>query len=342
MSKLANDIRVEYAASRPGARGEQSRSGADPGTNPGAGAAATRVRSAGLGGGLLLAVLSATSFGMSGPLARGLLSIGWSPGAIVLGRMGVGMLVLAPFAAVSLRGRWRQLRARAQYVALYGVLALAGAQFCYFSAVATMDVAPALLIEYTSPVAVVVWLWLRQGQRPRPLTLIGAGVAAVGLALVLNLASGADLAWPGVAWALAAMVGATVYFLISADADTGLPPVALVGSSLVVAVLTLLALAAVGVLPLHATFHAVSYATGSVPWWAPVLMLGLVTTALAYTTGIAAARSLGARIASFVALLEVVAAVGFAWLLVDQLPGLTQLIGGIVIILGIVLVKLAD
>ena len=49
--------------------------------------------------------------------------------------------------------------------------------------------------------------------------------------------------------------------------------------------------------------------------------LGVVTAAIAYTTGIAASRRLGSRLASFVALLEVVAAVGFAWLLLDQLPG---------------------
>ena len=53
----------------------------------------------------------------------------------------------------------------------------------------------------------------------------------------------------------------------------------------------------------------------------PLLVLGLVTAALAYATGIAASRRLGSRLASFVALLEVVAASCFAWLLLDQLPG---------------------
>jgi drug/metabolite transporter (DMT)-like permease len=301
-----------------------------------------RTPSRGFGGGLLLAVISAASFGMSGSLARGLISTGWSPGAIVLSRIGVAAIVVAPFAAVSLRGRWRQLRAQARQVLLYGVLAVAGAQFCYFSAVATMDVAPALLIEYTAPAAVVAWLWVRQGQRPRPLTLAGAGLAAVGLVLVLDLLSGADLAWSGLAWALAAMVGATAYFLISADTGNGLPPMALAGAGLVVGALTLGALAVVGVLPMHATFRATSYATGSTPWWVPLLLLGLVTAALAYTTGIAASRRLGSRVASFVALLEVVAGVCFAWLLVDQVPGFSQLAGGLLVIAGVVVVKLGE
>jgi drug/metabolite transporter (DMT)-like permease len=299
-------------------------------------------KSRGVGGGVLLAVISATSFGMSGSLADGLLSTAWSPGAIVLARIGIAAVVLAPFAAASLRGRWRLLRAQVPQVLVYGVVAVAGAQFCYFSAVAAMDVAPALLIEYTAPAAVVAWLWIRHGQRPRRLTVAGAGLAAVGLVLVLDLLSGADLEWSGVAWALAAMVGATAYFLISADRDSGLPPLALAGAGLVVGALALAVLGTVGVLPMHSSTHGVTYAIGGTPWWAPLLLLGLVTAALAYTTGIAASRRLGSRVASFVALLEVVAGVGFAWLLVDQLPGVWQLIGGLLIIAGVVTVKIAD
>ena len=300
------------------------------------------VGSRGVGGGVLLAIASATSFGLSGPLATGLLATGWSPGAIVLARIGIAAVGLAPFALASLRGRWGLLRGQLTQLLVYGILAVAGAQFCYFSAVARMDVGPALLIEYTAPAAVVGWLWLRRGQRPRPLTVGGAVLAAAGLVLVLNLFSGAHLAWAGVAWALAAMVGATAYFLISADTGTGLPPLALAGVGLTVGTVVLALLGLLGVLPMHATAVSPTFATGAVPWWLPLLLLGLVTAALAYATGIAASRRLGSRVASFVALLEVVAAVGFAWLLVDQLPGPSQLAGGLLIIAGVVAVKLGD
>ena len=304
---------------------------------------ATDVRnSRGVGGGVLLAVLSATSFGLSGSLARGLIDAGWSPGAITLARIGIAALVLVPFAAASLRGRWRAVRAQAPLILVYGVLAVAGAQFCYFSAVALMDVGPALLIEYTAPAAVVAWLWLRHGQRPRPLVLAGAALAAAGLVLVLDLLSGADLAWSGVAWALAAMVGATAYFLISARPDSGLPPLALAGGGLLVGAVMLAVLGAVGILPMRASAQQTGYAIGAMPWWQPLLLLGLVTAALSYTTGIAASRRLGSRVASFVALLEVVAGVGFAWLLLAQLPGAAQLVGGLLIVAGVVVVKIAD
>src|SRR4051794_38096342 len=275
-------------------------------------------------GGLLLALVSAVSFGLSGSLARGLIDVGWSPSAVVLARLAVAAFVIAPFAARALRERWGLLRDNLRTFLLYGAVPVAGTQFAFFSAVAAMDVGPALLIEYTATAAIVAWLWLRHGERPRPLTLAGAGIAAVGLVLVLDLLSGADLALDGVLWALAAMLGAATYFVMSADTDSGVPPLALAGGGLAVGAVGLGALGVAGVLPMRATTASPTYAGDAVVWWLPFVGLGVVSAAIAYTAGIAASRRLGSRLASFVALLEVIAAVTFAWLLLDQLPSTPQ------------------
>src|SRR6478735_2015542 len=76
--------------------------------------------------GLAFALVSAATFGLSGPLARPLLEAGWSPGAIVLIRISIAALVVLPFGVVSLRGRWAVLRRNAGLVTVYGVLAVAG------------------------------------------------------------------------------------------------------------------------------------------------------------------------------------------------------------------------
>ena len=183
-----------------------------------------------------------------------------------------------------------------------------------------MQVGPALLIEYTAPAAVVGWLWLRHGQRPGPVTLAGAALAALGLVLVLDLVSGADLSLVGVLWALAAMVGAARTSSSPPTRTTACrrscwPPAGCWS-------------ARVGPRPARPG-RAAAAATPTarrrtpaptVAWWLPLLVLGVVTAALAYATGIAAGRRLGSRLASFVALLEVVAGVLFAWLLLGELP----------------------
>ena len=92
-------------------------------------------------------------------------------------------------------------------------------------------------------------------------------------------------------------------------------------------------------LPFAATTADVHFGDVSMAWWLPVLGLGVVTAALAYVTGIAATRRLGSRLASFVALTEVLAALGFAWVLLGQAPRSIQLLGAALVLLGVVIVK---
>lgn len=294
------------------------------------------------GAGLLLAVASATSFGLSGALARGLLDTGWSAGAAVGLRVAIAAAVLLVPGILALRGRWHLVRDNAGIVAVYGISAVAGAQLCYFYAVTYMQVSVALLLEYTAPVAVVMWLWLRHGHRPSGLTLLGAAIAACGLVLVLDVVSGAELSTVGVLWALGAMVGAASYFVISADESNGLPGISLAAGGLLVGGALLLGAAAIGVLPFDVSTADAVYAGFSLPWWQPVLALGLVTAAFAYVTGIAAGRRLGSRLASFVALGEVLAAVLWTWLLLGELPRAIQLAGGLLVLAGVVVVKLGE
>jgi drug/metabolite transporter (DMT)-like permease len=65
-----------------------------------------------------------------------------------------------------------------------------------------------------------------------------------------------------------------------------------------------------------------------------------VAAVVAYVAGIGAARILGAPLASFVGLTEVLFAVLIAWLVLDELPSIVQAIGGTFIIAGIALVRL--
>ena len=288
------------------------------------------------------ALASALSFGLSGPLARGLLDTGWSPGAVTLIRIGLAATLVVPFGLAALRGRWHLLGRSAGTILGYGTFAVAGAQFCYFSAVQYMQVAPALLIEFTAPVAVVVWLWLRHGQRPSPVTVLGIVLAVLGLVLVVGLVSGTQVSLTGVLWALGSMVGCSVYFLLSAENGRGLPPLALASGGLVVGAVLLGLLAAGGLLPMAVTDAPAAYNGVDVAWWVPLVLLGLVTAAMAYSLGSAAIRRLGSRLASFVGLTEVLAALGWAWLLLAELPSTVQLLGAVLIVFGVAAVKLGE
>src|ERR1700712_1457551 len=145
----------------------------------------TSARTAGLG----FSVLSAASFGLSGPLGRGLMDAGWSSAAAVAARILLAAVVLVPVALVQLRGRWGVLRRNLPLVTVYGLVAVAGCQLAYFNAVERMPVGVALLIEYTAPVAVVGWSGRVDDGLP-PGVLAAAGLLLGGVALLLAGAVG--------------------------------------------------------------------------------------------------------------------------------------------------------
>ncbi|MEV0251072.1 DMT family transporter [Nocardia sp. NPDC050712] len=289
--------------------------------------------------GLLIAVASATSFGLAGSLARGLMDAGWSAAAAVAVRVLVAAVVLLPIAVIQLRGEWQLLRRNAGLITAYGFLAVAGTQLAYFNAVRHMEVGVALLIEYTAPIAVIGWLWVRHRERPGITTVAGGLIGITGLILVIDLRSGLAASWVGIVWALAAMIGAAAYFVLSAQGDGTLPGTVLAAGGLLIGGLALLVAGAAGLVPLRFATNPVVFQDFTVTWWLPVLALGTVTAAFAYVSGIAATRLLGSRLASFVALFEVLAALSFAWVLLGEAPRLIQLLGGALILVGVVVVR---
>ncbi len=74
----------------------------------------------------------------------------------------------------------------------------------------------------------------------------------------------------------------------------------------------------------------------------PVLGLSLLASVFGYVAGIGAARRLGAKLASFIGMAEVLFAILFAWLLLGQLPSAVQFLGGAFILAGVTLVRVDE
>ncbi|MGC2008856.1 EamA family transporter [Trebonia sp.] len=326
------------------------------------GVQASPVRS-GRGTGLVIGLLSAAAFGTSGTFGTSLIGAGWSPAGAVLARVSIAALVLTGPALVQLRGRWTLLRRWGWRTVAYGCVGVAACQLGYFNAISRMPVGIALLIEYMGILLVVGWLWVRHGQRPRRLTIAGSAAAIGGLALMLDLSGPGGISPVGVLWALLAAVSMAVYFILSAWSGTqspdagptgtsssgapssgteALPPVVMTWGGMIVGAVVLAAAGVTGLAPLAASSADVTLLNHQVSWLVPILGLSVLAAAFAYVTGIAAARRLGAKLGSFVALAEVLFATAFAWVLLHQVPTTTQFLGGALILAGVVLVRLDE
>jgi drug/metabolite transporter (DMT)-like permease len=133
-----------------------------------------------------------------------------------------------------------------------------------------------------------------------------------------------------------------VALLSAGGGEEPLPPLIMAWAGMCTAAAALAAVAGTGLLPMTASAGDVRVLGHHVSWIVPVLGLSLVAAVISYLAGIGAARRLGARLASFIGMAEVLFAIGFAWLLPGQLPTPVQFAGGGLILAGVAMVRLAE
>ena len=263
-----------------------------------------------------------------------------NPNAAATARLAGGALVTVLFASLVHRGWVREALEHRRTVLVYGVIPIAGAQLCYYNAVAHLSVGVALLLEYLAPVLVVGWLWATTRRRPGVRTLAGAALAVTGtVGRAKRLLGGADR-HGRVAWALGAAICAACYFVLSdrvAADGSGLNSLTLAAGGLVVGAAAIAALGMAGVLPLTFTTQDTVVAGHTTSFLVPVVVLGVVSTAIAYTLGISGIARLRPSYASLMGLGEVLCAVVAAWVLLGEAITPAQAVGGAVVLLGLAL-----
>jgi threonine/homoserine efflux transporter RhtA len=127
----------------------------------------------------------------------------------------------------------------------------------------------------------------------------GAATALGGLALLADLSWSSQLNPVGIMWGMLEAVSLAVYFLLSAAAgEEVLPPLILAWGGMCTGAAFLGLAGGAGALRLTANAGNAELLHHRASWIVPVLELSLVSAAIAYVAGVAAARRLGARLAS--------------------------------------------
>lgn len=290
--------------------------------------------------GVQFATVSAVGYGLGGPFSTSLMGSGWTPASVVFFRCLIATAILALPAWRALRRSGIELRSHLASIVSYGLVAVLGCQLSYAGGLRHMSVSVTLLVVYAAPVLVIGYLWARYRVRPGAQTAAGTITALLGLALLLGLTSTVQVSGIGMAWAASGAICTATYFLMNANVDRRLPPVVLIAGGLAVGAAGLGLACLVGVLPWGATALPAELGGRQVSSWILILVMGSALTALPYMTGIASARLVGSRVASFIAMSEVLFATLFAWLLLGQVMSPTQAVGGLVLLAGVVIIKL--
>lgn len=163
--------------------------------------------------GLVLALGSAAFYGYNIIYARLASFAGVTGSTIVVYRV-VLMLALVLAAALIARRSLRVPPEERGIIALLGV-STAVVGLCYVSSVSFIPVAVAAVVFYTFPILIVLFSPFVEGTRLTPALLSIAGLALVGVALVVGPAFGA-LDWRGVGLAFLASIATAVQFFAAA------------------------------------------------------------------------------------------------------------------------------
>ncbi|MDV0430365.1 EamA family transporter [Lactiplantibacillus sp. DA1] len=189
--------------------------------------------------GLLLASVGPFLWGSSGTVAQHLFDTTViSPLWLVAVRMLVsgGLLILyglgrrLPVMAV-----FHDSRATVRLI-VFSLFGMAGVQLTYFMAISTGNAAMAAILQFLSPVMIIIFITATTWQLPSKVDVISVISAIIGTILIVTEGRTHSLALPVIAiiWGLLAAVGATIYTLMPTKLLTRYGATPIVGWSMLI------------------------------------------------------------------------------------------------------------
>ena len=295
--------------------------------------------------GYVLTIVAATMFAVNGAVSKLALdgsSIGtlrWtelrSTGAFV--GLVIGLALVAP----------RRLRIGSRHelgrLAFYGFVGFAVVQWFYFVAIDRLPIGIGLLFEFTAPVLIALWARFAWHEPVRRRVWPALGLVIVGLGLVAEIWDGLTLDALGVTAGLLAAVGLSVYYLMGERLVVRRDPISVVCFGLGFASLAWAVLLPWWSFPTEELRVHVElpHSLTTVPVGALALWGIVLGTIVPFSLSIAALKHLPATTVGIVATFEPVAAAIVAWVWLGEALIAVQILGGVVVLVGILLAETA-
>ncbi|MFD1417507.1 DMT family transporter [Companilactobacillus keshanensis] len=168
--------------------------------------------------GLLLAIAGPFLWGSSGIVAEDLFNHKIDTIWLVAIRMLISGILLLAYGMLKNEDIFQVYHNKMATIKLllFSVLGMTSVQVTYFMAIAKGNAATATILQYTSPVMVIVYLALRNWQRPTRVEIISVISAIIGTFLIVTQGNFSGLAIPlsALIWGLLSAVGAALYTLM--------------------------------------------------------------------------------------------------------------------------------
>jgi drug/metabolite transporter (DMT)-like permease len=287
--------------------------------------------------GVVMVVVSGVLFAINGTVSKLILEAGVDASRLTLLRA-VGAWTGLTVIVVATRPGMRRLRVRRDELPLLITYGLAGFFFVpmlYFVSISRLPVGIALLFEYMAPLLVA--LWARFGQRQQVKSRLWYGLATniAGLAFITQFWQ-ADLRLDtiGVIAGLTAAGLLCFYYVLGARGVAQRDTVSLTWWAFGISALAGLILAMFrsgGAFPVTALGHT----SHGVPVWLLAIYLVVGGSIASYLLVAAALRHLPPTSVGIIGMVEPVIAAGVAWVVLRERLSVYQLIGGVLVLIGV-------
>jgi drug/metabolite transporter (DMT)-like permease len=257
-------------------------------------------------------------------------------------RVTAALVILVVVVALTRRAALRLRRTEVRRMAIYGILGIAATQSLYFLAIQKLPVGVALLFEFTAPIMVALWFRFALREPVRDRVFAALVLALVGLAMVAQVWQGFSLDVIGVAAALAAAVALALYYVLGERLVVDRDPLSLTMWGFAFA----------------AAFWAVVQPWWSFPWdtlaqtaapfgadgplvpgWVLITWMVVLGTVVPFALALQSMRHIRATQASVIGMTEPVMASVVAFAFLGEVLTPVQILGGIVVLVGVVLAE---
>ncbi|MDQ1483420.1 MAG: hypothetical protein QOF35_1496 [Actinomycetota bacterium] len=294
--------------------------------------------------GILFAISAALLFAVNGNVSKVALLNGISSLELVSMRSAGTALVLLGITALSRPASLRTSRRELGFLVLYGVTGIAMVQWLYFVALQRMPVGIALLFEYTAPLMVALWVRFVQKEPVKSRLWLGLACALGGLALVAQFWKGMTLDPIGLVSAVGAGAALACYYLMGEHGQRERDPISLMGFSFGFSAILWAIVSPWQAFPfarLADTVDLPGALPGGAPLWLMVVWIIVLGSVAPFLFVLLAVARLGPARVGLIGMLEPVGAGIIAWVLLGESLNKVQIVGTLIVLVGIVLAETA-
>lgn len=284
-------------------------------------------------------ILAALLFGVNGTVSKLIIQAGLPPMRFTEIRSAGAVVFLLTYALIrnasSLKVKAKQLR----FLAIYGIAGFAGVQVFYFITIKRLPVGIGLLLEFTAPVLITLYVRFVRKEHVKS-RMWGALVLAIfGLVLVAQVWDGLTLNGIGLITGAVAAVSLAIYYLLGEHGVGTRDTISLTTWGFGFATLFWLVIQPAWSFPfrlLTANVDLGSRFLGAhTPLWTLILYVVIAGTVAPFLLVIGALRHTTPGRAAMIGMLEPVFASIVAWWWIGESLTLIQVLGGLVVLIGI-------